>query len=167
MKPKNYRDRKNTYRKFALFFILLLGVFFVATYLTIQTGQRGVKVLSDRYAMYAEVFEKQAALSYEIDHMIKKINQLKNKNRTFNQHKHFQEIVSNTREAIALEINENEQKAYLEVYTQMIDIIKEIQNILDAYKEDSESYDYYDDLLTKCKEKYVETLKKQHKYGIR
>ena len=45
-------------------------------------------------------------------------------------------------------------------------VYKIFNTIAPAYKEDSESYNYYDDLLTKCKEKYVETLKKQHKYGV-
>lgn len=161
MKPLNQKERRIAKLQFFLIFGIMLSILFGCGFFTIKTGKKGVDVLEEKYAKYTSIFQEQAALSYEIDNIIKRLYQLKNKNRTLPQHKQFQLIISNLRDEISESIKQSDEKiADFAIYEEMINQVKTIQSVLDTYEEDNEKYHYYEDLLTKCIEKYQEDLSK-------
>lgn len=163
MKALNQTERKKAGIKFISVFGLLLIVFSLCSFFTIQTGKKGISVLEKRHAGYTKIFEKQAAFSYEIDNIIKQLYQLKKKNRTLSQHRQFQGIISGLRDEINQEIADSEYEEQLAVYGEMLNQVKQIQAVLDKFEEDNEEYAYFNELLERCIEKYQEEARKQNR----
>lgn len=163
MKPLNYVDRRKNLLEFALIFSVTISVLFITGFLMLKTAQLGVNVLEEKHAKYSETFRKKAALTYDIEEMIKKLYQINDKNRNLSQHKKFQDLVSDIRDKVAQNISEDENPEKFTVYQEMINVIKVIQNDWDTYKEENEKYMYLEELLERCKEKYMEELEKKSK----
>lgn len=158
MKPLNYKKRKTSKLNFILVFSLTLFVLFWSGFFAIYTGKKGIDVLEKKHAEYNRVFEKQAAITFDIDEIIKLIYKLKNKKRTLGEHKQFQSLISNLRIEIEKEIEEIEsiKSNQFELYTELLSQVKVIQSIIDDYENESEEYLYNKELLEKCREKYRE-----------
>lgn len=156
MKPLNNKERKKNLLQFTLIFGIMTLTLFISGFMTIKTAKKGIDVLEKKHARYSEIFRKKAALFFEVEEIIKKLHQLKNKDRNLSQHKKFQTLISNIRDKISESINKEEKSEEFIVYLEMVDEIKAIQNDLDIYEEGNEKYEYLDELLEKCKEKYIE-----------
>ncbi len=156
MKPLNHKERKRATLRFVLVFSISLFVVFWSSFFTIYTGKKGIEVLEEKHSEYNGVFEKQAAITFEIDKITKMLYKLKNKKRTLNEHKQFQGLISNLRQdieqeiAVATEVTGDQFQLFEEILEQ----IKSIQAIVDTYENESEEYLYNKELLEKCREKY-------------
>ncbi|OEK09815.1 hypothetical protein A8C32_09905 [Flavivirga aquatica] len=162
MKPLNYKERKAGLLQFILVFSMMIVIMFVTGFMTIKTGKQGVDVLEKKYTRYSDAFRKKAALSYEIEEIIKRLYQMNNKNRNLGQHKKFQDLVSNVRDRVVQGIEEEDSEEFV-IYGEMVSVIKAIQGDLDTYKEGDEKYIYLEELLERCKEKYIEEQEKKNK----
>lgn len=162
MKPLNLKERKKSIKQFAVVFGVMVAVMFVAGILTLTTGERGVEALELKHSRYSEMFRKKAALTYQLKEIVKRLHQINNKERSLSQHKRFQDLVSSACDEIRRSVEEesDENKEDFAVYMEMISLIKDIQADLDVNKVDSEKYNYLENMIERCKEKYLEELNK-------
>ncbi len=162
MKPLNAKERKKTVLNFIGIFVLALLLLFGCGYFTITTAQRGISILEERHTEYNAIFEKQANYNFKINEIIGDIHKLKSKDRTLNEHKQFQGIITDLRTDISDDILKdslaNTKKNHYIIYKEMLNQVAAIQLVLDSYEKQSETYSYDKELLEKCREKYVESL---------
>jgi len=156
VKPLNYKKRRTSQLKFALVFSITLFVVFCSSFSTIYTGKKGIDVLEKKYAEYNEFFEKQATIAFEMEEITKLIYKLKNKKRSFGEHKQFQGLITNMRIDIEKEIGESTTTNQFQLYKKLLSQVKEIQSIIDDFENESEEHLYNKSLLEKCREKYRE-----------
>lgn len=158
MKPLNHKKRIVFQLQFVLVFSITLIVVFCSSFFAISAGKKGIDVLETKHAEYNKVFEKQAAITFEIDEITKLVYKLKNKKRTLGEHKQFQSLISNLRIGIEDDIANTESITtnQFQLYTELLYQIKTIQSIIDDYENESEEYLYNKELLEKCREKYRE-----------
>lgn len=163
MKPLNYKERRKALFQFAIIFGVMIVMLFITGLFILKTGERGVEVLEKKHSLYSESFRKKAAFTFEVEEIIKKLHQINNKDRNLSQHKKYQDLVSNIRDNISESILKEEEEDAEEfiVYKELIKIIKEIQSDLDTHEEVSEKYTNIEELLVRCKEKYIEDQKKE------
>ncbi len=159
MKPLNHEERKNTLSQFAIIFSVTTIVLFIIGFLTLFTGKLGVDVLEKRHEVYTNSFRRKATLTFQIEEIIKLLNKKNDKTRSLSQHKKFQDLISIEIEKIDSSIQEAENLEEYIIFKKMITIIKAIQGDLDAYEEGYEKYSSLNDLLERCKEKYIKDQK--------
>ena len=163
MKPLNHSQRQKGYKSFFLVFSVLIIILFTTGFLTIKAGEKGVDVLEEKHKHYTNVFREKAALSFDIDEIIKRLNQLNTKDRNLSQYKQFQSLVTDIREQITDRIEKDSSPEAFIVYKEMVSEIKAIQDNFDTYKKDDEKYTFIEDQIEKCKEKYIEEQDKKNK----
>jgi hypothetical protein len=163
MKPLNYKKRKNSIFQFILVFGAMILVLFITGFLTLKTGEYGINVLEKRHSQYTEIYKKKAALTYEVEEIIKRLYQINNKDRTSSQHKKYQNLISDIRDKITENIQKEENPDDFMVYNEMVNVIKIIQGNLDTHEEKREKYDYIETQLEQCKDKYIEEQEKKNK----
>ncbi len=165
MKPLNYTERKESIWQFVIVFFVMVSVMFIAGFLMLKTGEKGVAVLEEKNAKYSDMFRKKAEMVYNFEEIIRKLNQINNKERNLSQHKKFQDLISDDCDKIEQIIQEEENKEDFAIYTEMLTIVKDIQANTDTLKENDEKYQYIEELLERCKEKYLEEKEKKDKEG--
>ncbi len=163
MKPLNYKKRRKGYLLFVLVFGILILLLFLAGYLTIKTGEKGVIILEEKHKRYTDIYRKKAALSFEIDEIITRLNKMGTKERNLSQYKQFQSLISDIREQVIKRIDKDANPDDFLVYKEMIEEIKVIQDNYDSYKEDHEKFRFIESQLEKCKVKYIEEQGKKNK----
>ncbi|WP_271783473.1 hypothetical protein [Aquimarina algiphila] len=165
MKPLNYKKRIASQLQFVLVFSITLIVVFCSSFFAISAGKKGISVLESKHAEYNKVFEKQAAITFQIDEITKLVYKLKNKKRTLGEHKQFQGLISSHRIGIENDIANTESMTtnQFQLYNELLHQIKTIQSIIDDYENESEEYIYNKELLEKCREKYREDGVKSNK----
>ncbi len=158
MKSLNYKKRKKAQLHFLFVFSSTLLLIFCSSFFTIYAGKKGVEVLEKKHTEYNKIFEKHAAITFEIDEITKLVYKLKNKKRTLGEHKQFQGLISSMRMNIEKEIEKTEMMTVnqFQLYKELLGQIKAIQSIIDDYENEAEEYLYNRDLLEKCREKYRE-----------
>jgi hypothetical protein len=156
VKPLNYKKRRASQLRFLLVFSITLTLLFCSSLFAIYTGEKGINVLEKKHSEYNDIFEKQAFISFKIDEMTKYLYRLKNKKRTLGEHKQFQGLISNMRTDVENEIKNttSDVEYQFQLYTELLRQIKEIQEVVDDYENESEEYLYNKELLEKCREKY-------------
>lgn len=157
MKPLNYKERRKANGKFFAIFSAMLLLIFGCSLFVLRIADKGVKVLEKKHTTYTKAFENQALVTFRIEEIIDKIYSLKNINRTINEQKHLQGLISNIR--MDLEDMIKDEETILEeftLYSQLLDQVKAIQSTIDLFEQDEESYRYSQKLLERCREKYRE-----------
>ncbi|MCH2225687.1 MAG: hypothetical protein MK066_13025 [Crocinitomicaceae bacterium] len=157
MKPLNYKERRKANGKFVIIFTLMLTLIFGCSLFVLRIADKGVKVLEQKHTTYTRAFRNQALITFRIEEIIDKIYSLKNVNRSINEQKHLQGLISNIR--MDLESMINKEETDLEeftLYSQLLDQVKAIQSTIDLFEQDEESYRYSQKLLERCREKYRE-----------
>ena len=163
MKPLNYIQRKKGVLQFSLVFGILFVLMFFIGFLTVKTGGLGVDVLENKHSLYSDSFRKKATLNYDIEDIIKRFYQINSKERNLSQHKKFQDLISDISDRVSESIKTKNSSDEFIIYSELVAITKEVQSHLDTYEEDVEKYDYQQELLEHCIEKYIEELEKKNK----
>jgi len=163
MKPLNYKERRIGLLQFGLVFGILIFILFIVGFFTLKTGGLGVDVLEKKHAAYSESFRTKATLTYDLEEIIKRLYQINNKDRNLSEHKKFQDLISDIRDKMAEIINTEKKPEEFVIYHEMLTVIKAIQSDLDTYEEDHDKYVYLEELLERCKEKYIEEQAKKKK----
>lgn len=161
MKPLNFKERKKELIKFYLVFAVLILAVFLSGFLTLKTGEFGVDVLGKKHAEFTESFRIKATLTHDLDEIIKRLSQINNRERNLGEHKKYQDLISEIRNKMTTTINAAKKPEEFVLYSELITIIKDIQSDLDNYKEDHENYYYIEELLERCKEKYIEERRRK------
>ncbi|WP_196892303.1 type VI secretion system TssO [Aureivirga marina] len=157
MKPLNHKELSQSKRKFTIAFSINLFIIGIGMFFTFFIAKKGMEVLTEKQTSYNHIFQKQAAITFEIDHITKMLYQLKNKNRTLSEHRQFQGIINELRSTLEENMEKDGKLSKeFELYGEMLSQIKAIQNTIDIYEEQSEEYEYNKELLERCRKKYRE-----------
>jgi len=136
---------------FSTTMLLLFG----CSFFVLKIADKGVKELEVKHTHYTEAFKNQALVTFKIEEIIEKIYRLKKEDRTMNEQKHLQGLISNIRMDIEDKIEDDGTAlGEFSLYEQLLVQVSAIQNTIDLFEQDEESYNYSQQLLEKCREKY-------------
>jgi len=157
MKALNNKERKKANWRFIGMFSATMLLLFGASFFVLQIAHRGVKVLEEKHTVYTKAFENQAFITFRIEEVIDKIYSLKNVDRTINEQKHLQGIISNiTLDLEDLIADEQTSMKEFELYENLLEQVSVIQTSIDLFEKDEETYRYDQQLLERCRKKYRE-----------
>ena len=157
MKALNKKERKGANVRFIAMFSATLILMFCCSFFVLRIAHEGVGVLEEKHSTYTEAFKNQALVTFRIEEIIDKIYSLKKEERTINEQKNLQGLISNIRMDIEKLIKD--KSTALEefaLYEQLLGQVSVIQTTIDLFKEDEESRRYSQELLERCREKYRE-----------
>ena len=155
MKALNQKERKKGRVKFIAMFSLTLLLMFGCSFFVLRIAGEGVMVLEQKHKIYTKAFENQALVTFRIEEIIDKIYSLKTVERSINEQKNLQGLISNIRMDIEkLIIDETTELKEFELYSELLAQVSVIQNTIDLFEEDEESHRYNQKLLERCREKY-------------
>jgi uncharacterized protein YutD len=155
MKALNRKERKKANVRFIAMFLTTLLLMFGCSFFVLKIAGEGVKVLETKHKTYTKAFENQAFVTFKMEEIIDKIYSLKTTDRSINEQKNLQGLISNIRLDIEKLIREEttELKEF-ELYTELLAQVSVIQNTIDLFEEDELSHRYNQKLLERCREKY-------------
>lgn len=161
---QNVKDRRKQRQVFILVFACLLGGLFFSGAVTLVSAQQGVRLLETKKSSYDKLFQKQAEFNFLIEEIFRDLHNLRSKERTSNEYKYMQKIITQKRMMLEEEIAgfEGEEQKHYTLYQQLLELIKETQGVFDAYDYQSRKREYNIDQLEKCRKKYQEITKRDN-----
>ena len=154
MDAKNKKERKSAITSFSLLFFFTLLLFLLLGITTLTTAKKGISMLEEKKVRYDEIFRKQADYNFRIDNLLRNINSLKNKDRTNNEHKQLQQIITQERVRMEDEIEMMDaDSVYFSLYKAMLYQIQETQEVSDQLYKESRQREYYLEQLQKGRRK--------------
>ena len=105
MEAKNKKDRKKARTAFLAWFSLTLLLFFSFGIFTRIIAQKGISMLEEKKARYDGIFRKQADYNFRMDEMYRNMHSLTIKERTGNEHRLLQQIITQERDKMLDEID--------------------------------------------------------------
>lgn len=157
MKALNRKQRKKANIKFILMFTATFVLMFLCSFFVLRIAHEGVKVVEKKHSSYTKIFQNQALITFRIEEIVDKIYSLKQVDRTINQQKHLQGIISGIRMDLDVLIKKQGTSiGEFELYSQLLEQVSVIQTTIDLFEEDEESRRYSQQLLERCREKYRE-----------
>ena len=154
MDAKNKKERKSAITSFSLLFFFTLLLFLLLGITTLTTAKKGISMLEEKKVRYDEIFWKQAAYNFRIDNLLRNINSLKNKDRTNNEHKQLQQIITQERVRMEDEIEMMDaDSVYFSLYKAMLYQIQATQEVSDQLYKESRQREYYLEQLQKGRRK--------------
>ncbi len=160
----NIIDRRKQTLIFSAVFAFLLGVIFISGSISLISAQHGIALLEAKKSSYDRLFQKQAEFNFTIEAIFRDLHNLRSKKRTSNEYKHMQEIITKKRMLMEEEILalEEQQQGHYVLYQKLLELVKETQEIFDAYDSQSRKREYNMDQLEKCRQKYQEISKREN-----
>ena len=154
MDAKNKKERKSAITSFSLLFFFTLLLFLLLGITTLTTAKKGISMLEEKKVRYDEIFRKQADYDFRIDNLLRNINSLKNKDRTNNEHKQLQQIITQERVRMEDEIEMMDaDSVYFSLYKAMLRQIQATQEVSDQLYKESRQREYYLEQLQKGRRK--------------
>ena len=154
MDAKNKKERKSAITSFSLLFFFTLLLFLLLGITTLTTAKKGISMLEEKKVRYDEIFRKQADYNFSIDNLLRNINSLKNKDRTNNEHKQLQQIITQERVRMEDEIEMMDaDSVYFSLYKAMLRQIQATQEVSDQLYKESRQREYYLEQLQKGRRK--------------
>ena len=154
MDAKNKKERKSAITSFSLLFFFTLLLFLLLGITTLTTAKKGISMLEEKKVLYDEIFRKQADYNFRIDNLLRNINSLKNKDRTNNEHKQLQQIITQERVRMEDEIEMMDaDSVYFSLYKAMLRQIQATQEVSDQLYKESRQREYYLEQLQKGRRK--------------
>jgi hypothetical protein len=154
MDAKNKKERKSAITSFSLLFFFTLLLFLLLGITTLTTAKKGISMLEEKKVRYDEIFRKQADYNFRIDNLLRNINSLKNKDRTNNEHKQLQQIITQERVRMEDEIEMMDaDSVYFSLYKAMLRQIQATQEVSDQLYKESRQREYYLEQLQKGRRK--------------
>ncbi len=134
MEAKNKKDRKKARTAFLAWFSLTLLLFFSFGIFTLIIAQKGISMLEEKKARYDGIFRKQADYNFRMDEMYRNMHSLTIKERTGNEHRLLQQIITQERDRMLDEIgmSDNDSNSYM-LYKSMLAQIRTTQETIDNY----------------------------------
>lgn len=158
MRIQNIDNIKKQRRIFYLSFFVLMVLIFSSGAFMLVTADRGIALLEQKKIFYDKVIQKQAEFNFALDGIFRDLYNLKTKPRTSNEYKYMQKIITDQRMKIEEEISSmpNEVQSNYVVYSQILEVINEVQATMDALDVENRKREYNMDKLEKCRKKYQE-----------
>lgn len=143
MEEKNKKERKKAKTSFAMMFSFTLLLFLLFGVCTLTTARKGVGMLEEKKALYEDIFRKQADYNFRMDEIFRKINSLTSKERTSNEHKQLQLIITQEREKMQDEFSSSDADTVnYALYKVMLSQIRATQEFIDQYDKESRRRKY-------------------------
>lgn len=160
----NIIDRRKQTLIFSAVFAFLLGVIVISGSISLISAQHGIALLEAKKSSYDRLFQKQAEFNFTIEEIFRDLHNLRSKKRTSNEYKHMQKIITEKRMLMEEEILalEEQQQGHYVLYQKLLELVKETQEIFDAYDSQSRKREYNMDQLEKCRQKYQEISKREN-----
>ncbi len=162
MKPLNHKELNKQKIRFVLVYLITLIIVFSSSSFTIITAYKGVAVLEEKYDGYNKIFGDQAAITFDLDEIIKKLHQLKGGKRTLSEHKQFQLLISKLRSDIEKIIKKDAlNPREFPLYEELLIEIKTIQSVIDKFGIAEEEYLQDKEMYERCIKKYSDLNNKK------
>lgn len=160
----NIIDRRKQTLIFSAVFAFLLGVIFISGSISLISAQHGIALLEEKKSSYDRLFQKQAEFNFAIEEIFRDLHNLRSKKRTSSEYKYMQKIITKKRMLMEEEIEalEDQQQGHYVFYQQLLELVRETQEIFDAYDSQSRKREYNMDQLEKCRQKYQEISKREN-----
>lgn len=158
----NRKERRKANIQFIAMFSALLLLIFSCSFFVLRVAGEGVNALESKHSTYRKAFQNQALATFKIEEIIDKIYSLKMVERTINEQKNLQGLISNIRMDIEKMVKDEETDLEeLALYEQLLEQISVLQTSIDIFERDEESRSYSQQLLERCREKYKEDRLKE------
>ena len=143
MNEKNKKERKEAKTAFLIQFTFTLLLFFLLGTCTLTTAHKGISMLEEKKALYDDFFRKQANYNFRMDEIFKNLNSLTTKERSGNEHRQLQLIITQERDKMLDEINMSEADSINYVlYKSILQQIRTIQETIDRYDREARRREY-------------------------
>ena len=143
MEAKNKKDRKKARTAFLAWFSLTLLLFFSFGVFTLIIAQKGISMLEEKKARYDGIFRKQADYNFRMDEMYRNMHSLTIKERTGNEHRLLQQVITQERDKMLDEIgmSDNDSNSYM-LYKSVLAQIRITQEAIDNYDKEARKRKY-------------------------
>ena len=143
MNEKNKKERKEAKTAFLMQFSFTLLLFFLIGICTLTTARKGICMLEEKKALYDDIFRKQANYNFRLDEMYRNLNSLTTKERSGNEHRQLQQIITQERDKMLDEINMSDADSInYALYKSIIGQIRTTQETIDRYDREARRREY-------------------------
>lgn len=143
MNEKNKKERKEAKAAFLMQFSFTLLLFFFFGICTLTTARKGISMLEEKKALYDDIFRKQANYNFHLDEMYRNLNSLTTKERSGNEHRQLQLIITQGRDKMLDEINMSDADSINYVlYKSILGQIRTTQETIDRYDREARRREY-------------------------
>lgn len=134
MNEKNRKERKAAKIAFIIQFSYVLLLFLLFGICTLITARKGISTLEEKKALYDDIFRKQADYNFRMDDMFRNMNSLSTKERSGNEHRQLQLIITQERDKMLDEINGTDADSInYALYKFILEQISTTQDAIDRY----------------------------------
>ena len=134
MNEKNRKERKAAKIAFIIQFSYVLLLFLLFGICTLITARKGISTLEEKKALYDDIFRKQADYNFRMDDMFRNMNSLSTKERSGNEHRQLQLIITQERYKMLDEINGTDADSInYALYKSILEQISTTQDAIDRY----------------------------------
>ena len=134
MNEQNRKERKAAKIAFIIQFSYVLLLFLLFGICTLITARRGISTLEEKKALYDDIFRKQADYNFRMDDMFRNMNSLSTKERSGNEHRQLQLIITQERDKMLDEINGTDADSInYALYKSILEQISTTQDAIDRY----------------------------------
>ena len=134
MNEKNRKERKAAKIAFIIQFSYVLLLFLLFGICTLITARKGISTLEEKKALYDDIFRKQADYNFRMDDMFRNMNSLSTKERSGNEHRQLQLIITQERDKMLDEINGTDADSInYALYKSILEHISTTQDAIDRY----------------------------------
>ncbi|MBF1448625.1 MAG: hypothetical protein HXN57_02530 [Prevotella oris] len=134
MNEKNRKERKAAKIAFIIQFSYVLLLFLLFGICTLITARKGISTLEEKKALYDDIFRKQADYNFRMDDMFRNMNSLSTKERSGNEHRQLQLIITQERDKMLDEINGTDADSInYAFYKSILEQISTTQDAIDRY----------------------------------
>ncbi|EFB30486.1 hypothetical protein [Segatella oris] len=134
MNEKNRKERKAAKIAFIIQFSYVLLLFLLFGICTLITARKGISTLEEKKALYDDIFRKQADYNFRMDDMFRNMNSLSTKERSGNEHRQLQLIITQERDKMLDEINGTDADSInYALYKSILEQISTTQDAIDRY----------------------------------
>ena len=143
MNEKNRKERKAAKIAFIIQFSYVLLLFLLFGICTLITARKGISTLEEKKALYDDIFRKQADYNFRMDDMFRNMNSLSTKERSGNEHRQLQLIITQERDKMLDEINGADADSInYALYKSILGQISTTQDAIDRYDREARKRAY-------------------------
>lgn len=143
MEEKNKKERREAKATFMAWFSFTLFLFLLFGTLSVITAQKGISMLEDKKARYDEIFRKQADYNFRLDEIFRNMNSLTTKERSGNEHRQLQLLITQERDKMIEEIGMADvDSSNYALYKSILEQVRTTQEIIDSYNREARKREY-------------------------
>ena len=143
MEEKNKKERKEAKVAFLTWFSFTLLLFLLFGAFTLTTAQKGISMLEDKKTRYDEIFRKQADYNFRLDEIFRNMNSLTTKERSGNEHRQLQLLITQERDKMVEEIGTSDaDSSNYALYKSILEQVSTTQETIDRYNSEARKREY-------------------------